>query len=161
MKSRLRSAWLALGLLAAVPVLPACSQGRSDATFPALDETPVTIKTVSGERRFRVEIARSFEEQQRGMMFRQNLAADRGMIFPLKPLREASFWMKNTLIPLDMIFIRQDGTIARIAPETVPHALEPVSSGEPVAAVLEIAGGEAAKQGISEGDLVTWSDPKG
>lgn len=82
------------------------------------------------------------------------------MIFPMNPPRPASFWMKNTLIPLDMIFVRTDGSIARIAPETVPHSLEPVGSGEPVAAVLEIAGGDAAKLGIAEGDTVIWRAPK-
>jgi uncharacterized membrane protein (UPF0127 family) len=64
--------------------------------------------------------------------------------------------MKNTLIPLDMLFIRADGTIARIAANTVPHSLEPVAVAEPVAAVLEIAGGRAAELGIGEGDRVTW-----
>jgi uncharacterized protein len=161
MKLRLRQLLLIIGLCVAMPMLPSCTQARSDAAVSNLDETSLSIRTVQGDRKFRVEIARSFEEQQRGMMFRQSIAADRGMIFPLKPEREASFWMKNTLIPLDMIFIRKDGTIARIAPEAVPHSLEPVSSGEPVVAVLELAGGEAAKQGIAEGDLVIWNDPKG
>ena len=83
------------------------------------------------------------------------------MIFPFPQPRMASFWMRNTLIPLDMIFIRADGTIARIAAKTVPHSLEPVSSGEPVAAVLEIAGGRAAELGIGEGDRVSGRDSKG
>ena len=161
MRSLAQRLLLAASLCLAAPLMSACSQARSEADVAALDQTKLTIRTAAGELHFRVEIARSFEEQQRGMMFRQSLASDRGMIFPLTPLREASFWMKNTLIPLDMIFVRQDGTIARIAPETVPHSLAPVSSGEPVAAVLELAGGEAAKQGIAEGDVVTWRDPKG
>ena len=118
---------------------------------------PLSIRTAKGNRSFQVEVARTDEEQARGLMFRESLAPDRGMIFPLKPPRFASFWMKNTLIPLDMIFIRADGTIARIEPETVPQSLDPVSSGEPVAAVLELAGGEAARQGIAEGDTVSWS----
>jgi uncharacterized membrane protein (UPF0127 family) len=90
-------------------------------------------------------------------MFRSALAADEGMIFPFPQPRMASFWMRNTLIPLDMIFIRADGTIARIAAETVPHSEEGVGSGEPVAAVLEIRGGRAAELGIGEGDRVVWS----
>jgi uncharacterized membrane protein (UPF0127 family) len=89
-------------------------------------------------------------------MHRQSLAPDRGMIFPYDQPRPASFWMKNTLIPLDMIFVRSDGTIARIAAETVPLSLEPVPSLEPVAAVLEIAGGRAAELGIQPGDRVRW-----
>lgn len=89
-------------------------------------------------------------------MFRERLGPQEGMIFPFDPPRPASFWMKNTLIPLDMIFIRTDGSIARIAAMTVPHSLDQVESGEPVAAVLEIAGGRAAELGLKEGDRVTW-----
>ena len=89
-------------------------------------------------------------------MFRRTLGADEGMIFPFEPARPASFWMRNTLIPLDMLFIRADGTIARIAANTVPMSEEGISSGEPVAAVLEIRGGRSAELGISENDFVTW-----
>ena len=94
-------------------------------------------------------------------MFRTNLPADGGMIFipyPAEggPPREASFWMKNTPTPLDIIFIRPDGTIAAIAENTVPYSEEPSRSGEPVAAVLEILGGRSAELGISEGDKVSW-----
>lgn len=89
-------------------------------------------------------------------MFRQSLAPDRGMIFPRDPPGDATFWMKNTLIPLDMIFIRTDGSIARIAPNAVPMSLDPVPSLEPVGAVLEIAGGRAAELGLKPGDKVSW-----
>ncbi len=89
-------------------------------------------------------------------MHRQSLAPNAGMLFPYDVPQPASFWMKNTLIPLDMIFIRADGTIARIAANTVPHSLQSVESGEPVAAVLEIAGGRSAQLGIAEGDRVSW-----
>ena len=119
---------------------------------------PLTIETDAGVRRFRVEVARTPAEQARGLMFRRSLPADGGMIFPFPSPRPASFWMKNTLIPLDMIFIRADGTIARIAANTVPESLETVDSGEPVAAVLEIAGGRAAELGIEEGDRVSWGE---
>ncbi|MFO1238868.1 MAG: DUF192 domain-containing protein [Sphingomonadaceae bacterium] len=119
---------------------------------------PLTIKTSTAVRKFRVEVARTEDEQARGLMFRQSLAEDGGMIFPMSPPRFASFWMKNTVIPLDMIFIRGDGTIARIASDTIPYSLEPVDSGEPVAAVLELAGGKAAALGIAEDDVVTWED---
>ena len=78
------------------------------------------------------------------------------MIFPYDPPIEVGFWMKNTLIPLDMIFIRPDGRIGRIARETEPLSLEPERSGEPVSAVLEIRGGRAAELGIKPGDLVEW-----
>lgn len=89
-------------------------------------------------------------------MHRQSLAPDRGMIFPYDPPRPASFWMKNTLIPLDLIFVRPDGTIGSIAANAVPLSLDPIPSGEPVTAVLEIAGGRSAELGIRPGDKVSW-----
>jgi uncharacterized protein len=123
-----------------------------------LDLVPLEIRGASGTHRFTVEVARTVAEQARGLMFREALAPDAGMIFPFPSPRPASFWMKNTLIPLDMIFVRADGTIARIAANTVPGSLDPVGVSEPVAAVLEIAGGRAAELGIAEGDRVTWTD---
>lgn len=117
---------------------------------------PLIVKTAKGSVGLRVEVARTEAEQQRGLMYRTSLAPDGGMLFPFRPPRPASFWMKNTFIPLDMIFIRADGSIARIAEETVPQSLDTVSSGEPVAAVLEIAGGRSAALGIAEGDHVSW-----
>ena len=100
-------------------------------------------------------------------MFRTGIPADGGMIFTPYPAsgggpREASFWMKNTPSPLDIIFIRADGTIAHIAENTVPLSETPVPSGEPVGAVLEINGGRASELGIAEGDRVRWpGGPKG
>jgi uncharacterized membrane protein (UPF0127 family) len=119
---------------------------------------PLSVQTTKGMVKLKVEVARTPDEQARGLMFRESLPADGGMIFPMTPPRHASFWMKNTVIPLDMIFIRPDGSIARIEPETVPYSLEPVTSGEPVSAVLELSGGRAAALGISEGDRVIWDD---
>ena len=116
---------------------------------------PLTIRSASGTHRFTVEIARTDDQQQHGMMFRTELAPDRGMLFPYNPPQRVGFWMKNTLIPLDIIFIRSDGTIVRIT-TAVPHSETPVPSGEPVAAVLEIAGGRAAQLGIKEGDIAQW-----
>jgi uncharacterized protein len=139
------------------PAAPAAAQPAAGARSPAgLDLVPLEI--VSGQRthRFTVEVARTPQEQARGLMFRQSLGPAEGMIFPFAPPRPASFWMKNTLIPLDMLFIRADGSIARIAANTVPHSLDPVGVAEPVAAVLEIAGGRAAELGIREGDKVSW-----
>lgn len=150
--------------------LPACSAeppandaaGRPVAAPPAaarsgLPTIPLRIRSGGREHRFQVELARTPEEQARGLMFRESLGADEGMLFPMEPPRPASFWMKNTLIPLDIIFIRPDGTIARIAHRTVPHSLESVQSGEPVSAVLELRGGRAAELGIEEGDRVSWT----
>ena len=144
-------------LLCATVACSAGPLGSSEAV--AAKPVPLSIRTAQGERKFKIEVAQTAEEQARGLMFRESLPADGGMIFPMIPPRHASFWMKNTLIPLDMIFIRSDGTIARIEPETIPHSLVPVQSGEPVAAVLEIDGGLSAKLGIAEGDQVIWDNP--
>ena len=89
-------------------------------------------------------------------MFRRSLAGDRGMIFPYEPPQQVAFWMKNTLIPLDIIYIRANGTIAQIV-NAQPMDITPLPSGEPVVLVLEIRGGRAAELGIKEGDQVTWS----
>jgi uncharacterized membrane protein (UPF0127 family) len=121
-----------------------------------LREIPLVIRAASKSHRFTVEVAASPREQQTGMMYRRSLAPDRGMLFPYSPPQPVGFWMSNTLIPLDMIFIRGDGTIARIA-TAVPNSLEIVSSTEPVVAVLEIAGGRAAALGIKEGDRVGYT----
>ena len=91
-------------------------------------------------------------------MNRQSLAPDRGMIFPYDPPVAASFWMKNTLIPLDIIFIRADGIIARIEANTAPLSLDPVAAGEPIALVLELAGGRSAELGITAGAKVDWAN---
>ena len=121
-----------------------------------LDQVPLTISSNGRQHRFTVEVARTPEEQAMGLMYRNSLAPDRGMIFPFDSPRPASFWMRNTLIPLDMIFVRQDGSIANIAANTVPYSEEPVTSDGPVAAVLEIPGGRAAELGIKPGDTVKW-----
>jgi len=115
----------------------------------------LTIHSTTGDHLFTVEIAATPEEQQQGLMFFRSLGADQGMIFPYDPPQDVSFWMKNTLIPLDMLFIRADGTIARIA-TAKPLDETPVPAGEPVAAVLELRGGRAAELGIREGDRVDW-----
>jgi uncharacterized membrane protein (UPF0127 family) len=155
---------LTLALLFALP-LTACraeqqagtgSNPTESAAESGLAVVPLEIRSAGRTHKFTVEVARSPDEQARGLMFRESLAPDRGMIFPYDPPEAASFWMKNTLIPLDMIFIREDGTIARIADNTVPQSLEQVGAGEPVAAVLEIAGGRSAELGITESDTVHW-----
>jgi uncharacterized protein len=137
-----------------------CSGAGNEAAArsSSASSVPLTISTATSKYAFRIEVARTEAQQERGLMFRSHLAPDQGMIFPMSPPRMASFWMKNTIIPLDMIFVRADGSIARIAAQTVPYSLAPVSSGEPVAAVLEIAGGRAAELGINEDDKVVWTD---
>jgi len=120
-----------------------------------LRQVPLTIRSATGEHRFTVAVAATPEQQEIGLMFRRSLGPNEGMIFPYDPPRSVAFWMKNTLIPLDIIFIRADGTIVRIT-TAQPHDLTPVPSGEPIAAVLEIPGGRAAELGIREGDIARW-----
>ena len=141
--------------LAACSPQPAPSEPVNSQAQSGLEQVPLTIRSASGLHRFTVEIARTAEQQQTGMMFRTSMAPDRGMLFPYDPPQPVAFWMRNTLIPLDMIFIRPDGTIARIS-TAVPHSEEMMPSGEPVAAVLEIPGGRAAELGIEPGDRVEW-----
>jgi hypothetical protein len=116
---------------------------------------PLTIRSKSGVHRFNVEVAATAQQQETGLMFRRSLAPNHGMIFPYDPPQDVAFWMENTLIPLDIIFIRADGTIARI---TKAKALDrtPLPAGEPIAVVLEIRGGRAAELGIREGDIASW-----
>lgn len=148
----------ALLAMAAVGCAGAGNEATAKAAKVAL--MPVAIKTAKGTYRFRVEVARTPEEQARGLMFRTYIAPNGGMLFPLNPPRVASFWMKNCPIPQDWLFIRADGTIAKIAENTVPYSLESIASDEPVAAVLEIAGGRAAQLGIAMDDTVVWTDKR-
>jgi hypothetical protein len=120
-----------------------------------LSEVPLTIRSGQTLHHFTVEVAASPEEQERGLMFRRSVAPDRGMIFPYDPPQEVAFWMKNTLIPLDIVFIGADHRIARIA-NAKALDLTPLPSGVPVSGVLEIAAGRAAQLGIKEGDVVRW-----
>lgn len=158
----MRALALALALAAA-----GCARGEGDAPAQAAVRTlPVTVTSGGRDHVFRAELARTTEEQARGLMYRTDLTPDFAMLFAPYPAagggpREASFWMKNTPSALDIIFIRADGTIARIAENTTPMSEASVTSGEPVAAVLEVRGGRTAELGIGEGDTVRWTLPSG
>jgi len=121
-----------------------------------LEQVPVIIQSSTGKHQFSMEVARTPEQQAKGLMFRQSIAPDRGMIFPYDTPTDVSFWMKNTLIPLDLVFVRPNGTVGRVAADAVPMSLEPIPSLEPISAVIEIAGGRAAELKIKEGDKVSW-----
>jgi uncharacterized protein len=118
-----------------------------------LDRFTIVIHSANGDHAFDVQDAATPAEQERGLMFRRSLRPNEGMIFPYNPPQRVSFWMKNTLIPLDMIFVRPDYTIARIA-TAKPLDETGVPSGEPIVMVIEIAGGRAAELGIRPGDSV-------
>lgn len=128
-------------------------------TAPALgraDLTQLTIVTRAGARHtFQLEIANTNESRARGLMFRRQLAEDRGMLFDFGPGEtDVSMWMKNTYIPLDMVFIRANGTIHHIAENTTPLSEATISSHGPVKGVLEVIGGTARRLGFASGDRV-------
>lgn len=151
---------LALGVIGcrAEPAATAAQANIVKSSVSGLDVIPLTIRTRAKRYDFRVEVARTSEQQAQGLMFRERMAPFAGMLFPMQPPRAANFWMHNTPEPLDLIFVRADGTIARIAVNAIPYSTDNIPSGEAVAAVLEIAGGRAAELGIEEGDRVTWTD---
>ena len=115
---------------------------------------PLTIVSQSGRHAFAVEVARSDADRAQGLMYRRSMPPDRGMLFDFQRVQPLSMWMQNTYIPLDMLFIRADGTIARIAENAEPLSTRTIPSGEPVLAVLELNGGTAARLGIKAGDRV-------
>ena len=115
---------------------------------------PLEIVTSRGPVRFMVEMADTDHEREQGLMWRGALGTDRGMIFDFGDEAKRAFWMRNTYVPLDMIFIRADGTIDSIAQDAAPLSDTPIPSAGPVRAVLEINGGFAEKLGIMPGDRV-------
>lgn len=140
----------------AEPQAPPARAAAGRVSPAGLELVPLDIGSHGHTHHFIVEVAATPEQQQHGLMFRQHVGPAEGMIFPFMPPRPATFWMKDTPVPLDMVFIRADGTIASIAVNTVPYSLDPVGVGEPVAAVLEIAGGRSVELGIEAGDRVRW-----
>ena len=121
----------------------------------AADLQKIEIASKNGTHPFNVELALTDDQRARGLMFRKELPDAQGMLFDFKVEQEVGFWMKNTYIPLDMIFIRADGTIRRIAANTEPLSERLVPSEGPIRFVLEVAGGSAKKLGIEPGDKVT------
>jgi uncharacterized membrane protein (UPF0127 family) len=141
---------------------PAAAQ-TSRTSAPMIE---VVVTTASGKpHRFQVEHARTPEAQSRGLMYRTDLPRDGGMLFAPypgdgSPPREAGFWMHNTPSPLDILFIRPDGVIARIVANAKPLDDTRIVSGEAVSAVLELNGGRSAELGIAEGDRIDWPGRK-
>ncbi|MGA0541537.1 DUF192 domain-containing protein [Neotabrizicola sp. VNH66] len=117
----------------------------------ACSEARVDLRGPFGQQSFAVEVAESTEERARGLMFRETMAADTGMLFVYETPRRASFWMENTLIPLDMIFADEAGRVTRVHANAVPLDRTPIDGGDGVRFVLEINGGLAAKLGIAPG----------
>ena len=142
--SRAIGAAIVLVLLALCRIAPA----------RAAEEQTLEIVSRTGVHPFVVELAMTDEERQRGLMFRRELPEGRGMLFDFKQDTNVAMWMKNTYLSLDMIFIRADGRIQRIAENTVPESTQIIPAGAPVRAVLEVIAGTARKLGIKPGDRV-------
>lgn len=125
-----------------------------DAAEDRLTGQELVVAAQSGPVTFVVEVVDTNETRASGLMFREQLAPNAGMLFDFKREQPVSFWMKNTLIPLDMFFIKADGRIVQIAKRTVPHSEAGIPSPEPVLAVLETNAGVADRFGIKAGDIV-------
>ncbi len=156
------------GLIAGLMVLAACSPatgaGKHGATARDAAAAPArhpvsglrVIRVEVGSRRFLAELAASPAEQEKGLMFRKEMGADEGMIFPMDPPRRAYFWMRNTVLPLDIIYIGADRRVLNIAANARPYDETPLPSAGLAAAVLELNAGRAAALGIKPGDRANW-----
>jgi uncharacterized membrane protein (UPF0127 family) len=141
-------------LVALLLMVPLAVQAQT-AAQPELPKEPLSIITRDGKRHdFQVEMALTGEQQTTGLMFRTSVPADGGMLFDWGTPRDSSMWMRNTVSPLDMLFINADGTIRRIAEDTVPGSLAVIESHGPVRATLELAAGTAKRLDIRIGDKV-------
>jgi hypothetical protein len=149
---------LATGAVA--QAMPDFSRFSLEQPNQGLEVVPVTITTRKGTHRYRVEVAATPGQQATGMMYRREMAADTGMLFPMNPPRDASFWMRNTYVSLDIIFIGADGRVLNVAERAEPLSDRLVSSRGPAAAVLELKAGEAKRIGLAPGDLVRWEKLK-
>jgi|APTNR8051073442_1049403.scaffolds.fasta_scaffold05033_1 hypothetical protein len=136
--------------------LPAAAQFANTEAGPqtGLPKSRLSIATPAGVRVFTVELAATPTSREIGMMWRTHVARNEGMLFHFPTAHRLSFWMKNTMIPLDIIYVRADGTISQINRNAVPFSLTPIPGRELCTAVLEIGGGEAARQGIAVGQTM-------
>jgi uncharacterized protein len=161
---------LALGMLAAcspgegtsaLAQAPA-TQAATTARHPVSGLEVIDLTVMRGDKKlaFKVELAASPEAQAKGLMFRTALGDDEGMLFPSAAPEPRSFWMKNTPLSLDIIFIGPDGRISNIAANTVPYSLDSVRSSGYASAVLELRAGRSAELGIVAGDKVSWDMPR-
>lgn len=120
----------------------------------AFGHSSLSIQTHDGIYTFNVEIARSEQQRARGLMYRKGMKAHEGMLFLFEADQMVSMWMKNTYIPLDIIFINKEGGIVHIAKSTVPHSLDVISSRMPVISALEVNGGVTKRLNITIGDRI-------
>jgi uncharacterized membrane protein (UPF0127 family) len=149
-----RKVALAAALLLAAAVAASALGTRSPAELRDLPQSSVQVVTDSGRHRFKVWIAATEESQQRGLMFVRELPPKHGLLFLFPEPRYTSFWMKDTFLALDIIFIAADGRVARIVAGAQPLSLVPMDSGAPVKAALEVTAGTAERIGLEPGDRV-------
>lgn len=142
---------LTMGVMGHFGIRTASADGQ--AMMLPVDPTPLVAVTGKGEKRFSVEIAAKPGERSAGLMFREHMAQDHGMLFVFDQMQPVGFWMKNTILPLDLVFIGEDGRIKAIE-HGEPFSEAVISPGEPVRFVLELNAGVAARDGIADGDLV-------
>ncbi len=144
-------------LLAFIFLIPAAGvfaqEGGSPMILP-IDPAPLVARTDAGEQRFQVEVADTPEERSRGLMFRERMPENQGMLFVFPESLPVGFWMQNTILPLDLLFVAEDGEVRAILPG-VPFSTETISPGEPVRFVLELNAGTAARAGIGVGDRLS------
>lgn len=155
-------------LLPLLLLLPACSSQAAEGTpAPAapdrnvhpvsgLEVVPLTVTSLGKTHEFQVEVARTPQEQARGLMFRTEMGPNEGMLFPYTAPQMLSFWMKNTVLSLDLIFIDAGHRVINVAADAEPYSERPILSDAPGVAVLEINGGRAAELGIVAGSRVEW-----
>jgi uncharacterized membrane protein (UPF0127 family) len=139
-------------LLALLP--PLAARAVEQPTLTGFARSTLEIRSQGGRHWLKIYLAQSNEQQMQGLMFVRELPADEGMLFPLETPRIMTMWMKNTLIPLDMLFIDAKGRVVCVRAKAVPQSLDLISCDKPVKAVLEIGGGQAAARGIAVGDSV-------
>jgi uncharacterized protein len=144
------------GVLLLTVLLSVAPFARSIAQLEHFPTASLTIQTAAGPDKFRVEVATTPAQLEQGLMYRRHLDPDAGMIFIFPQPEPTAFWMKNTLIPLDMLFVDADSRIVNIHERAVPMSLEPIDSAGPVGAVIEFNGGTAKRLGIRRGDRVIF-----
>ena len=141
-------------LLLAILLATSLPGGAAEPQLQQFPTSHLMIVSATGPHRFNVEIAETPAQMEQGLMFRRSLAPEAGMLFDFKQPTVATMWMRNTLIPLDMLFVDQQGLIVNIAPRAVPESDQTIAAAAPVRVVIELNGGTAERLGIQPGDRV-------
>ncbi len=146
---------LRLGLILLLAFLALVREGWAQSGLVAFEQDTLVLRSADGTaHEFEVELALTSAQHAQGLMFRRQMAGDAGMLFIYPSQRMRYMWMKNTLIPLDMLFIDKSGRVVHLVERAVPKSLQTISSNEPVLAVLELNGGTASRLNLGIGDVV-------